>query len=236
MSENQVILDEQLEKLDDGLKVLSKNLRLACSSLRSICVDNTVFLEGFVNFRRKVLKYAFVYSKVIFPYIKEMASEIQNYMENYAVLSFEEFRDDINFLAEDISEKRKLFVTTLAFHVAIQEDFEREKNEADNILKKLENETPLSIERLMKLVESLIMSIQHFVNALKSIAQSFITLEDELKNIIDHYERENDYSNYYNKCRGKAKSIIDNCLVFFYEIPNCEADLAAITFSNNDDY
>src|SRR5690349_13758738 len=107
--ENELTLDKTLEKLDnDGLQVIAKNLRLACSYLHKICADNTTTHIKFINLRNKMLKYALVYRKEIFPLIKEMVSELQDMMENYSVLTFEEFLDEISFLVENARIKKKI--------------------------------------------------------------------------------------------------------------------------------
>ncbi|CAG8663822.1 453_t:CDS:1 [Gigaspora margarita] len=230
-SEIKSTLNEALVNVDNSLEIVAENLKLACKSLRDIFVDNIVS-KRFNDFREKILNYALIYREVVFPLIKSATSEIRSFMENYTILSFEQFRDDIDLLAEEINEKNDLFERTLKLHRKIQEDF---KNLKDYFFNKLKNETQHSNES-MKSVENLVKSIQGLVNALISIAQSFTALEGELKIIVDDNEKEDNKYYHYAQCKTKAQSIIDNCRIVTYEIPNCEADLSVLTSNSNDNF
>ncbi|RIB01688.1 hypothetical protein C2G38_2050666 [Gigaspora rosea] len=156
-----------------------------------------------------------------------MTLEIQNFMENY-ISPFEEFQTEINFIIEDFRRKKKIFITTLAFHVFIQEDFKREKSDMASHFKKLESDTQ-PFKDLIELVKSLVNLIQIYIDSLSSIAKSFITLEEELKKMVSDCAKVKDY---YTKCRDRAQLIIDNCVVCTYEFDGCKTDLS-IEADNN---
>ncbi|KAF0470660.1 hypothetical protein F8M41_025306 [Gigaspora margarita] len=225
--QDNVALNEALITVHNGLQEITRNLQLVCSSLREICINNIASIREFIDFRHKILKYILVYYKEIFPLIKEMTLEIQNFMENYTS-PFEEFQTEINFIIEDFRRKKKIFITTLAFHVFIQEDFKREKSDAAIHFKKLESDTQ-PFKDLIESVKSLVILIQTYIDSLSSIAKSFITLEEESKKMVSDCAKIKDY---YTRCRDRAQLIIDNCMVCTYEFDSCKTDLS-IEADNN---
>ncbi|KAF0482032.1 hypothetical protein F8M41_023525 [Gigaspora margarita] len=232
-SSEKFALNEALEKLDNAFQVAAKNLQLACLSLRNSCIDTSVTNREFKHFRNQILRYALVYRKEIFPLVKEVASEIQDFMENFTSSTFEDFRDEMNFLIEDVRRKKKIIAIALAFHIAIQTNFEGVKGDATSITKKLENEIH-SPKKLLESTELLINSIQTFIGAFTNVAQSFITLENELQNITYGDRKRGEV--YYEMCNNKAESIVYSCRNCISVIPICETYLDAIPLEDDGKY
>ncbi|CAG8450285.1 7316_t:CDS:2 [Dentiscutata erythropus] len=95
-----------LTNFDDGLQITAKSLQDACLTLRSLYVDNTSPVKEFIDFRRNIVNYANIYRRKIFPHIKNMVIDIQDFMRSYTELTFEEFEKDISGLASDGYKQR----------------------------------------------------------------------------------------------------------------------------------
>src|SRR5687767_5485908 len=98
------ITESDFNRLKNDLYDVSINLQIAHASLRS-CYSSNVenvasSFQEFVDLRRKVTKHAMVYNKLNSPIANMVIQNTQDFIENYTALSYEDFRECIDDLAE----------------------------------------------------------------------------------------------------------------------------------------
>ncbi|CAG8470238.1 25047_t:CDS:1 [Gigaspora margarita] len=139
ISTTKKISDTDLENLRRRLQDASITLKFACLSLQSCYVANASSVEEFVRLRKRIKDHAKVYSEKVLPFANLVIQNIQTLIEPYMLLTFEDFKESIQYLAAETDREYALSVYTKELHIKILESFKGEQKAIDTILEKLED-------------------------------------------------------------------------------------------------
>ncbi|CAI2168944.1 16092_t:CDS:1 [Funneliformis geosporum] len=135
------VTESELVKFSEDLRNAANNLKIACMSLRSCYVTNASSVQEFVALRRKITNHATVYSRVILPSANVVVQNIQDFVETYTALSYDDFKECIEDLANGAHRNQDMASYTKLLHQEILANFKNEENNVNIVLKKLEKDT-----------------------------------------------------------------------------------------------
>jgi len=197
----------------------------------------------------KLLNMPMFTPKKIGPFSKQTVGSIQDFMENYTSMDFEEFKEEIDGLAKDAFRQKEEALYIMILHMQIQGDFKREQGKID--LKISENELEKQAEtikitdmqdqnsptekiettEIQDLINKIKSPIDKFVNALEKLTGFFSVLSNELGMLtgtIEGLDKVEIKNRHYKKCRSKAMGIIGYCKDYISESIVCVVDIRVI--------
>ncbi|CAG8524697.1 4768_t:CDS:1 [Funneliformis caledonium] len=152
---NRTVTESELVKFSEDLRnAANKHLKIACMSLRSCYVTEASSVQEFVHLRRKITNHATVYYRVILPTANAVIENIQDFVETYTALSYDDFKECIEDLANGAHRKRDMVSYTKLLHQEILANFKSEQNCVNIVLKKLEKDAVWYNARAKQLKES----------------------------------------------------------------------------------
>ncbi|CAG8525551.1 8882_t:CDS:1 [Funneliformis caledonium] len=151
---NRTVTETELVKFGDDLRNAAINYKIACMSLRCCYTTNASSVKEFVALRRKITNYANVYNRVILPIANIVVENIQDFVETYTALSFDDFKECIEDLADGAKRNHEMAYFTKLLHEEILSNFKSEQNSVNIVLKKLEKDAVWYNARAKQLKES----------------------------------------------------------------------------------
>ncbi|RHZ81462.1 hypothetical protein Glove_120g141 [Diversispora epigaea] len=147
--ESEVTVKELTEVSSNVLKA-SKMLEYASQSLRSAYINTDVHVDSFVKLRRSVTNEAKVYGNKILPIATALIQRLQEFSEDYDVISFDEFQEYLDELTKEAEENFKFSTYVLELHKAILTEFKKLDGQAKIVLNELELEAKYYEEKVNK--------------------------------------------------------------------------------------
>lgn len=147
-------MSKDIINLESDIINAATSLIIASCTLRSCYCEEDSSNEDFRRLRSQVTNYAKVYEKKILPFANIVVRRIEDFCDNYRVLSFEEFIEDLPNLAEEANNYVNVCKYTLELHEAILTDFKIAKDSATKIIKQMDLETQWLEWRQQSLVDA----------------------------------------------------------------------------------
>ncbi|CAG8663796.1 451_t:CDS:2 [Gigaspora margarita] len=211
--ENKVTIDNA------PVQIPSKYIKNACSTLRELCGSD---INDFIAINTNILKYTYIYKKIIFLFAKRLILFVRDLMESYLAFECTPCKDDLDQLADETRAYKECVSFIMNLHKQILADFTNESNTIKKLPSCNEFGGPEKFQSI----------INNFKEVLTFITSFFSNLEDNLKLLVINTKPINSY---YAKCKKYAQRIIDDCNGYNV-ILNCEADLIAIELDGEDNY
>ncbi|CAI2190625.1 18383_t:CDS:2, partial [Funneliformis geosporum] len=142
-----------LVKFSKNLHNTANNLKIACMVLRSCYVTNASSVQKFIVLHRKITNYITVYNRVILPSASVVVQNIQDFIDTYIALSYDDFKECIENLANSAHKNQEMASYTKLLHQEILANFKNKENNVNIVLKKLEKDTD-GKEDLVKAIAS----------------------------------------------------------------------------------
>ncbi|CAI2192223.1 10890_t:CDS:2 [Funneliformis geosporum] len=99
--------------------------------LRSCYVTNASSVQKFIVLHRKITNYITVYNRVILPSASVVVQNIQDFIDTYIALSYDDFKECIENLANSAHKNQEMASYTKLLHQEILANF---KNKENNVI------------------------------------------------------------------------------------------------------
>ncbi|CAG8652853.1 1517_t:CDS:1 [Ambispora gerdemannii] len=137
LSAQHTVTNAEIDKLTNNLCNAAKNLKMACSSLRSFYTTNASSISVLVKLRRGTTNHAMVYKETALPIATVVIQNIQDFAQNYDVLEYDEFEESLYDIASEAQQNAAVATFVQQLHKELLLNFKSEQDNVDTVLNTL---------------------------------------------------------------------------------------------------